>query len=102
MARTGALGRTVWMTALIDFCLLVNLLITIVMFLLLTEPEAVARWARRRAGGEGGWFDEPTSPPEGVAVAKLWARWMWVVLVSWGLLTGFLIGLYWQGWFWRF
>ena len=92
-----------WMTALIDFCLAVNLLITIVMFLLVTEPEAVVLWARRRMHSEDTWFDEQGLPErDGVAMAKVWAKWMWVVLFAWGLLTGFLVGLYWHGWFWRF
>ena len=93
-----------WMTALIDLCLLVNLVITLVLFVLVTEAESVVLWARRRLRrGEDGWFDEPTAPEaDGVAAVRLWARWMWFIVVAWGLLTGFLVGLYWQGWFWRF
>lgn len=89
------------MTLLIDFCLLVNLVFTMAAFVLHTEPEMVIRWVRRR-GGEERWFEPPEVDADTSGVVRLWGQFMWGVVVAWGVLTGFLIGLYWQGWFWRF
>ena len=88
-----------WVVVLIDFCLLINLLLMMTAIALAFRPGDVVRYASRLWGLENWW--EEGDERQALAVARLWERWLWVLLFAWGLLTGFLIGLYWEGAFWR-
>lgn len=84
---------------ILEVCLLVNFVVTLTTFLLVSEPERIARFLMRRQV-TGGWIDT-RQMKAALSVVQTWGRWMWFFVVAWGLLTGFLVGLYWRGWLWR-
>ena len=84
---------------IVEVCLIFNFVVTVTAFLLLSEPERMARFLMRRQATSD-WLDA-RQLKAALAVVQVWGRWMWLIVVAWGLLTGFLVGLYWRGWLLR-
>lgn len=89
-----------WVTVVIDGCLMVNLVLTLSAYLMTTDPERVVRYIRRRHRAET-WYEDESHAQTAIEVVRLWGRSLWLMVVIWGLLTGFLVGLHWHGLFWR-